>query len=1056
VQGLYGLLSTLPPWPATKLIVGNTSSGIFKTEPTVNYVDISRIPTLRTAQMNGTGATFGAAVTLSNMMNLLTSYTKNLRSYQAAKFSTLVAHLWKVAHFQVRNVGCWAGNFMMAHQYGQEFPSDLVTIFLGAGAVLTIGSPDGLVQNVTVDAFLSMNMERKVILSIFIPVGVQKEVFVTYKAMQRSQHSHAFVNAAFDYFLDVDNKIKKCAIAYGGVRAYAMRCPKAEAALIGQNVSDLAAFFAALAILQQEAVPDAAPGRVAYRTSLVTSFFYKSILAAQPSVKPSLESVVRPFQRPVSEGIQTFKSCPSEFPVSKAIPKLEALQQTTGEIIYTADIPSPPGCLCAGFVTSTKANARISNIDTHAALAMPGVRGFISAKDITNSQNSWGPTVPDEQLFASEKVAYYGQVIGVIVADTQTHADVAARAVSITYSDVQKPIITTQEAIAAESYHPDYPDHEIPVITQGDVEQGFKQSATIVEGTIATGWQIHFHMEPQDCIVVPTDEGMEVTGGIQFAQLVQMTIGSALSMSANKVIVQARRTGGAFGAKITRNVPVIAAVAVAANKLNRPVRTTLNINTNFEAAGKRPPYLCKYKAGVDANGKPVALKLQIYINQGIGYDTADSEAGLVLRAVDNAYNWPNFRGTARVCKTNTPPNTSMRGPGWTQAVFIAEHIMEHIAFQTKIPPDVLKRNAFYKEGDVTPYKEKLPYFSLPDIWEQLLSSAQFQSRQEAVNVFNASNRWVKRGISIVPVKFGVYWDLRYGANVSIFKDGSVTVTHSGTEMGQGINTKVAQVVAMALEIPLELVSVQNCLTRENPNASPTGGSVADGLNAGAVLAACRSLNDRLAPFKSKLGSGADWKKVVEAALEKGTDLCARGWMNPPKSDLGPQQYNSYCVAVTEVILDVLTGQHQILRSDILFDAGISLNPAIDIGQVEGGYIQGVGMHTCEEALFDTQSNPGQLISNGTWEYKVPTTKDIPIDFRVSLLKDAPNPLGVLRSKAVGEPPLALGCGVLFALRHAIDAARADAGLSAYYTLHSPATPEAVQQACLTTPAQFIF
>jgi xanthine dehydrogenase/oxidase len=342
-------------------------------------------------------------------------------------------------------------------------------------------------------------------------------------------------------------------------------------------------------------------------------------------------------------------------------------------------------------------------------------------------------------------------------------------------------------------------------------------------------------------------------------------------------------------------------------------------------------------------------------------------------------------------------------------------------------------------------------FNLQSIISQITKSAEYDTKVKAMKSYNASNRWTKRGVALVPMKFGVYWQGdNQGALVNIYSDGSVTVSHSGIEMGQGIDTKVVQAIAMELSIPIELISVLPRSTAMVPNAKATGGSVASELCVKAALLASQQLNQRLQPSKDNCANGT-WIQIVTDALQNGVNLGATGYVCPPASGLGPQQYNSYGCAIAEVHLDVLTGEYQILQADILEDCGVSMNPAVDIGQVEGAFVQGLGLHTTEEVVYEDN---GTLTTNGTWEYKPPSVMDIPVRLNVTLLKNSANERGVLGHKAVGEPPLCMSCVIVFALQQAIAAARADSGVTGYFQLDSPCTVESVQSACLVNPSHF--
>jgi len=401
------------------------------------------------------------------------------------------------------------------------------------------------------------------------------------------------------------------------------------------------------------------------------------------------------------------------------------------------------------------------------------------------------------------------------------------------------------------------------------------------------------------------------------------------------VNVIVKRCGGAYGGKVVNSVRPAVVTALAAQMLHRPVRMVMTIEDVMANMGKRHPVRCDYELGVNSEGLLLAVDLMCYSDAG--WRPQDYwTMGAIMSTVDNVYKSKSFRAAGKIVKTNTPSNTSCRGPGWTPAIFIAEHCMEHVAAYLRLPHDQVKSINFYKKNDVTPYHEKLPRFNIPTIWEQVKHSAQYGQRLSLVHQFNSQNRWIKKGISIVPIKFGLYWHgSTYGAFVSIFPDGSVTVAHSGTEIGQGINTKVAQVVVFELGVPLDDVAVESNSTAVFPQSNPTGGSTTSELCSAAAIKACVVLNGRIAPIRQALPPQSSWKTVIQKCESLGVDLSAKGWNHPGPSANGPQQYQAYAVCISEVRVDVLTGVQNILRSDILYDCGYSLNPIIDIGQAEG-------------------------------------------------------------------------------------------------------------------------
>jgi xanthine dehydrogenase/oxidase len=387
-------------------------------------------------------------------------------------------------------------------------------------------------------------------------------------------------------------------------------------------------------------------------------------------------------------------------------------------------------------------------------------------------------------------------------------------------------------------------------------------------------------------------------------------------------------------------------------------------------------------------------------------------------------------------------------------IFIMESIMEHVAKSLGKSPEDVRVVNLYQEGQVTPYKQPLTFCNISSLWSQLIESCDFETRKTDVEAFNKANRWKKRGLSVVPLKFGIQWSgAPFSCVVSVYAgDGSIMITTGGVEMGQGLTTKVVQVAAFMLGVDIDLIKTRPSDVLTAPNNSTTGGSVGSELCCAAALTACQQLLLQMKPAREQLPADAIWQQIVVKCFDMGIDLQAKSWVNMTPENVF--SYNSYGVTCTEVLLDILTGEHEILRTDMLYDCGESLNPEIDIGQAEGAFVFGLGCFLSEHFMRDP--NTGQLLTKNTWEYKPPSALDIPIDFRVSLLKNAPNPLGILRSKAVGEPPLCMSCSALFAIKHAVESARSEIAQDTFFPLNGPATVDAIQTDCLVNVDQFTF
>uniref|UniRef100_A0A3Q3B804 Xanthine dehydrogenase n=1 Tax=Kryptolebias marmoratus TaxID=37003 RepID=A0A3Q3B804_KRYMA len=657
------------------------------------------------------------------------------------------------------------------------------------------------------------------------------------------------------------------------------------------------------------------------------------------------------------------------------------------------------------------------------------------------------PPVPPNPptVFADGQVTCVGHIIGAVVADTQIHAQRAAKAVKIQYEELQ-PVITIQEAIAARSFY-----EPIRTIQNGDLEAGFKQAEHILEGKIHIGGQEHFYLETHVTLAVPReDDEMELFVSTQ------AFVAKALGVSANKVLIRVKRLGGGFGGKESRTIVLSPVVALAANKLKRPVRCMLDRDEDMLITGGRHPFYGKYKVGFLNSGKVVALDVSFYSNAGNSLDLSQA-VSIMERALfhmENSYRVPNIRGQGFMCRTNLPTNTAFRGFGGPQGMMVAESWITDVAHSLGRSAEEVRRFNLYLEGESTPYNQILHGLTLDRCWDECLSRSGYEQRRAAAQLYNRQNRWTKRGLAVVPTKFGISFTVNFlnqaGALVHVYRDGSVLLNHGGTEMGQGLHTKMVQVASRVLGVPCSKIHISETSTNTVINTSPTAASVSSDLNGAAVQNACEILQKRLEPFKAQNPKGS-WEDWVKAAYFDRVSLSANGFYRTP--DLGYDfetnsgrlfHYYSYGVACSEVEIDCLTGAHKNLSTTIVMDVGRSLNPAIDIGQVEGGFMQGLGLFTLEELQYSPQ---GVLLTRGPGSYKIPAFGDIPTELSVSLLRDAPNDKAIFASKAVGEPPLFLAASIFYAIKDAISAAREESGLTGPFRLDSPASTERIRNAC---------
>ena len=538
----------------------------------------------------------------------------------------------------------------------------------------------------------------------------------------------------------------------------------------------------------------------------------------------------------------------------------------------------------------------------------------------------------------------------------------------------------------------------------------------------------------------------------------QAYIAQVTGVAANKIVTRIKRMGGGFGGKETRSIQLAGICAVAANKNRRPVRCMLNRDEDIMTSGMRHPFLSRWKVAVNKDGKIQALDADIFNNGGWSQDLSGAVVERSMSHVDGVYLIPNVNVRGRVCKTNTVSNTAFRGFGGPQGMFIAESFMEEVADHLKIPVEEFRKINMYKPNDITHFNQELKDWHVPLMYQQVQDESEYWKRKEETEAFNKEHKWNKRGLALIPTKFGISFTALFlnqaGALVHIYHDGSILVAHGGTEMGQGLHTKMIMIAAEALKVPQESVFISETATNTVANASSTAASASSDLNGYAIWNACDQLNERLAPYREKFGPDAPMSKLAHAAYFDRVNLSAQGFYKTPDIGYvwGPNTgqmffYFTQGVAAAEVEIDTLTGDWTCRRADIKMDVGRSINPAIDYGQIEGAFVQGQGLFTTEEALW--QRSTGQIFTRGPGAYKIPGFRDIPQICNVSILKDVEweNLRTIQRSRGVGEPPLFMGSAVFFAIRDALRAARKQWGEESVLSLRSPATVERIRTSC---------
>ena len=538
----------------------------------------------------------------------------------------------------------------------------------------------------------------------------------------------------------------------------------------------------------------------------------------------------------------------------------------------------------------------------------------------------------------------------------------------------------------------------------------------------------------------------------------QSYIARVTDVQANKIVSKVKRLGGGFGGKETRSIQLSVICAVAAKKTRRPVRCMLNRDEDIMTSGQRHPFLARWKVAINKDGKLQALDADVFCNAGWSQDLSGAVVDRALSHIDGCYLFPNIHIRGRIAKTNTVSNTAFRGFGGPQGMFIAETYMSEVADHLGMPVEKLREINMYKPHDITHFNQELKDWHVPLMYGQVLSETNYYNRRKAIDDFNSKHKWNKRGLAIIPTKFGISFTAIFlnqaGALVHIYHDGSILVAHGGCEMGQGLHTKMTIIAAEALGVPLSDVFISETATNTVPNSSSTAASASSDLNGYAIFNACEQLNSRLAPYRERFGPEASMKKLAEAAYFDRVNLSANGFYKTPDIGYvwGPNTGQMYYyftqgVTATEVEIDTLTGDWTCLRADIKMDVGRSINPSIDYGQIEGAFVQGQGLFTTEESLWHRDS--GQIFTKGPGTYKIPGFRDIPQEFNVSLLKDVEweNLRTIQRSRGVGEPPLFMGSSVFFAIRDALKAARKQYGREDVLSLQSPATVERIRVSC---------
>ncbi|MEH3023571.1 MAG: xanthine dehydrogenase molybdopterin binding subunit [Pseudomonas oryzihabitans] len=749
--------------------------------------------------------------------------------------------------------------------------------------------------------------------------------------------------------------------------------------------------------------------------------------------------------------------------VGKPLKHESADKHVSGEALYIDDRLEFPNQLHVYARMSEHAHARIKHIDLSPCYQIPGVALAITAADVPG-QLDIGAVLPGDPLLADGEVQYLGQPVLAVAATSLDAARRAAQAALVEYEPLEA-ILDVKEALKREHFISPSHSHQI-----GDAAAALAAAPHRLQGELAIGGQEHFYLETQVASVMPTEDGgMLVYSSTQNPTEVQKQVAEVLGVSMNKVTVDMRRMGGGFGGKESQAGMPAALCAVFASLTGRPVKMRLPRFEDMHMTGKRHPFHVEYDVGFDDDGRLLGIRFELAGNCGYSPDLSNAIIDRAMFHADNAYFLGNAQVTGHRCKTHLASNTAYRGFGGPQGMLAIENVMDAIARHRGLDPlEVRRRNYYGKETrNLTHYHQVVEDNLLDEMTADLAASSDYQARREAIRAFNQGSPVLKKGLALTPVKFGISFTSSFlnqgGALVNVYTDGSIHLNHGGTEMGQGLNTKVAQVVAEVFQVDITRIQITATNTDKVPNTSPTAASSGTDLNGKAAQNAAQTIKDRLIDFASRhFHVGAEevdfrnghvkvrdrlltFEELIQLAYVGQVSLSSTGYYRTPKIHYDRDQargrpfyYYAFGAACSEVLIDTLTGEYRLLRTDILHDVGASLNPAIDIGQVEGGFVQGLGWLTMEELVWN---DAGKLLTAGPSTYKIPAVSDVPPDLRVRLVENRQNPEAtVFHSKAVGEPPFMLGISVWCALQ---DAVASVADYRFHPALDAPATPERV-------------
>lgn len=1188
-----------------RLIHGNTSIGIYRdeVEAATTYVDIRAIPDLHGIERGPNRLTVGAGTAYSDLITFLEA-EPDLE--ENGKLAALHHMARRTAGTLVRNAASLAGNtmLMLKHIHRDEpFASDMATAFRGLGAIvdffrLSSGETTSLELSALMEACVDdpLLADDLLLLRYHLPLAEDGAICLAQKVALREVNSHSIVNATTLFFVtppaggETCPVFGACHLVFGGIAPYAWSAVETAAFLKGrpadftvlQEAIDLLGdevdrqlerWAARLAALKDEGFSNN------YRRELAQTYLFKAFVnallrVAPNQVPPAIASAgkITWGTWPVSDGRQRYQTDLYAAPLSKPYVKLMAMYQAQGEVRYTHEIPATSSALFGALVQSPVAlgRYRFKHPETSAPLTPSELQAWllanktgsidlVTAEDIPPGGKHLQGMGNDQPIFADDTLVYEGQVIALVLAESQMDAERLARFIEQQALDIlpdaegKSPTLSIEDAIAGDQIFPDCPK-SAPFVThiwkvtragsdlswvrdRSPLDQPLMAteipfgdgSCRLVESNQAVGAQLHFYMETQSAVAEPEDgNGMRIHPSTQSPKAVHDAVCAVLDVPQNQVGIDVRQVGGAYGGKTESSRFVPAAAAIACNKTRRPVHLLLDRESDSAFNGRRHPVLGQYQLAVETGdrrpedkGLIRGLMGRFFSDGGAFYDCSMVVADCIQLRVDSAYYVPNYQTEFDVCRTNKAPNTAYRTFGDIQGTLILENAIEDAAVALGMDPAKLREKNLYQRGQSTPGGQGLPYCYLREVWDYAKEISDFDDRQRAVARFNEKNRWRKRGLCLMPLKYGSGYNLvlleQTSAMVNIYaSDGTILIRQGGVDMGQGMLTKIVQIAAYELNVPMEIIRIESSDTRVTPSPTSTGASTGTQYNGEAVRQSCAVLRDRLHAFgqemlrlhgaewcrnqginywdfgtegwRKVIGGGNKpatiWQKIVALAFQNRVNLQAQVDAKIPGGtgivpnvafkprDLQPTGTGipidpngafsevantyvgfTYSAAAVEVEVDILTGEKKVLRADIVYDMGKSLNPAIDIGQVEGAFVQGLGYVLTEQMVFQPDGPEiGRLNTVNTWRYKPPAITTIPLEMNVHLfpreraehVPEDPNTL--FSSKEVGEPPMVLANAAFFAVKSAIRASRVERNLDPLFPMNAPATVQEVRRA----------